>query len=155
MKKRTSFKRFNALLTTFVFLSLTFLQPLAAVAEQPVSVEQAVVSETAVPGATVEDEPAQISETENAPKAEGEKPIVEEEPEEEPEEEEIPWSEPEPEVEEEPEPIVEEAAPKKPAKTAFDIMMEKESEKLDEGLAEAERLQREAEALLASLGIKL
>ena len=38
---------------------------------------------------------------------------------------------------------------------AFDIMMEKESEKLDEGLAEEERLQREAEALLASLGIKL
>ena len=112
------------------------------------------------PEPEVEEEPEPIVEEEPEP-------IVEEEPEEELEEEEIPWSEPEPEVEEEPEPIIEEEpepiveeeaeeeAPKKPAKTAFDIMMEKESEKLDEGLAEEERLQREAEALLASLGIKL
>ena len=136
------------------------------------------------PEPVVEEEPEPIVEEEPEPIVEEEpEPIVEEEPEEEPEEEEIPWSEPEPEVEEEPEPIVEEEpepiveeepepiveeepepiveeepeeeAPKKPAKTAFDIMMEKESEKLDEGLAEEERLQREAEALLASLGIKL
>ena len=136
------------------------------------------------PEPIMEEEPEPIVEEEPEPIVEEEpEPIVEEEPEEEPEEEEIPWSEPEPEVEEEPEPIVEEEpepiveeepepiveeepepiveeepeeeAPKKPAKTAFDIMMEKESEKLDEGLAEEERLQREAEALLASLGIKL
>ena len=37
----------------------------------------------------------------------------------------------------------------------IDRIFEKENEKLDEGLAEEERLQREAEALLASLGIKL
>ena len=120
------------------------------------------------PEPIMEEEPEPIVEEEPEPIVEEEpESIVEEEPEEEPEEEEIPWSEPEPEVEEEPEPIIEEEpepiveeeaeeeAPKKPAKTAFDIMMEKESEKLDEGLAEEERLQREAEALLASLGIKL
>ena len=48
-------------------------------------------------------------------------------------------------------PIVEEES----KKSAFDELVEKESEKLDEGLQEEERLQREAEALLASLGIKL
>ena len=137
-------------------------EPEPIVEEEP----EPIVEEEPEP--IVEEEPEPIVEEEPEPIVEEEpEPIVEEEPEEEPEEEEIPWSEPEPEVEEEPEPIVEEEpepiveeepeeeAPKKPAKTAFDIMMEKESEKLDEGLAEEERLQREAEALLASLGIKL
>ncbi len=135
-------------------------EPEPIVEEEP----EPIVEEEPEP--IVEEEPEEELEEEEIPWSEPEpeveeepEPIVEEEPEEEPEGEEIPWSEPEPEVEEEPEPIVEEEpeeeAPKKPAKTAFDIMMEKESEKLDEGLAEEERLQREAEALLASLGIKL
>ena len=53
---------------------------------------------------------------------------------------------------EQPEPVEKEAEPKK---SAFDVLVEKESEKLDEGLLEEERLQKEAEELLASLGIKL
>ena len=69
---------------------------------------------------------------------------MEEEPIEEPEE--IRPKQPEPEPEEK------KAEPKK---SAFDVLVEKESEKLDEGLLEEERLQKEAEELLASLGIKL
>ena len=131
------------------------------------------------PAAEAEPEPIEepeIVEPEEEPEIEEpeEEPEPIEEPEiEESEEEPIPWEEPaaeaepepieEPEIEEpedEPEPIEEpeveepeeEAEPKK---SAFDVLVEKESEKLDEGLLEEERLQREAEALLASLGIKL
>ena len=66
--------------------------------------------------------------------------------------EEEPIEEPEEIRPEQPEPVEKEAEPKK---SAFDVLVEKESEKLDEGLLEEERLQKEAEELLASLGIKL
>ena len=103
------------------------------------------------------------------PEAEPEPESIEEEPEAEPEPEPI---EEEPEAEPEPEPIVaaepvaepepvvpaaqardEREEERQAARTALDALAE--NEKLDEGLLEEERLQREAEALLASLGIKL
>ena len=128
--------------------------------EEPVEeepIEEPIVEEEPMAEEGLEEEEIPWSEPEEAeeeePVEEPEEEPVEEEPmaEEEPEEEEIPWSEPKPAFDEN----VKSATPKKPVKTAFDVMMEKESEKLDEGLAEEERLQKEAEALLASLGIKL
>ena len=133
-------------------------EPVEEPKEEPIPWEEPEKEETFTPEPVMEEEP-------------------EEEPmEEEPEEEPIPWEEPEkeetftpePVMEEEPEgpaeeepeeirpeqpePVEKEAEPKK---SAFDVLVEKESEKLDEGLLEEERLQKEAEELLASLGIKL
>ena len=119
-------------------------EPEPEVEEEPIAAEP---EEEPIPW----EEPAAEAE----PEAE-EEPIEEEPVEEEPEEEPIPWEEPAA----KPEPIIEKPAAKpepeaEPEKTAFDVLVEKESEKLDEGLLEEERLQKEAEALLASLGIKL
>ena len=138
--------------------------------EEPISWEEPAVLieeepeafEDEVPISWEEPEPEPIGEEPEAepePEPNGEEPEAEPEPEpieEEPEPEPIVAAEPVA----EPEPVVP-AAPardereeeRQAARTALDALAE--NEKLDEGLLEEERLQREAEALLASLGIKL
>jgi len=94
-----------------------------------------------------EPEPEPETETEPEPETETEpEPETETGPEPETEE------KPEPEFKTEPEPVKE---PEMKKESDFDRQARESNEKLDEGLQEEERLQREAEALLASLGIKL
>ena len=120
--------------------------------EEPISwEEEPVVKEEPEPVA--EEEPEPVAEEEPEPVAEEEpEPIAEEEPEP------VAEEEPEPIAEEEPEPVEKgESGPPagdpKISKETADSLAE--NAKLDEGLLEEERLQKEAEALLASLGIKL
>ncbi len=132
--------------------------------EEPVTWDEPepVVEEEPEPEPIVEPEPEPVVEEEPEPVVEEEpEPIAEPEPEPivEPEPEPVVEAKPEPEpvVEETSEPVAEEESEAekewRAARSALDALAE--NEKLDEGLAEEERLQREAEALLASLGIKL
>ena len=121
-------------------------EPIAEAETEPIAEEEPEPIAEAETEPIVEEEPEPIAEEEPEPITEEEpEPIAEAEPEP------IAEEEREPIVEEEPEPIAEKAA--ETEKTTVDALAE--NEKLDEGLLEEERLQREAEALLASLGIKL